>query len=151
MPKNIYLLIVIAALFFVCELSANDKGNIMTATGTFDVLLEPQQDGKTPAGRMLINKVYKGDIQGTGIGQMLSKRMENGHAVYFAIEEVNATIDGKTGSFTLLHKGTMNPEGQSLSIEIMPSSGTGQLATISGTCDIEIKDKVHYYTLNYQL
>ncbi|NMP33311.1 DUF3224 domain-containing protein [Thalassotalea sp. M1531] len=123
----------------------------MTATGTFDVSLTPQKDDSAPAGRMLINKTYHGDVIGSGVGQMVSKRIENGHAVYFAIEEVTATIDGKSGTFTLLHKGLMNPDGQSLSIEIMPTSGTGQLSSISGNCEIEQKDGVHFYTLHYQL
>jgi len=145
------LLVGVIALLFSFLLIAQETEIPMTATGTFEISLEPQQDKGSPAGRMIINKTYKGDIDGTGLGQMLSKRMENGHAVYFAIEEVNATIAGKKGGFTLLHKGVMTPEGQSLSIEIMADSGTGELASISGYCEIEIQDKTHFYTLHYQL
>ncbi|REL32161.1 DUF3224 domain-containing protein [Thalassotalea euphylliae] len=123
----------------------------MTATGSFTVKLDPQQDKKTPAGRMLINKVYSGDIQGTGVGQMISKRTENGNAVYYAIEEVHASIAGKKGSFTLLHSGVMSAQGQQLSITVMPGSGEGELAGISGECIIEQKDGEHFYQFNYQL
>ncbi|WP_448211027.1 DUF3224 domain-containing protein [Colwellia sp. MEBiC06753] len=123
----------------------------MKATGTFEVNVTPQHDTNCPAGRMLLNKVYSGDITGTGSGQMISKRMENGHAVYFAIEEVTATIAGHSGSFTLLHSGKMTPQGQTLSIEIMPNSGTKALSTISGSCDIQQENGVHHYHFDYQL
>ncbi|REL27830.1 DUF3224 domain-containing protein [Thalassotalea euphylliae] len=121
----------------------------MTATGSFSVKLDPQQDRKTPAGRMLISKVYSGDIVGTGIGQMISKRTESGNAVYYAIEEVSASLAGKKGTFTLLHSGVMSVQGQQLSIQVMSGSGTGELAGISGDCIIEQKDGEHFYQFNY--
>jgi hypothetical protein len=64
----------------------------MTVTGTFEVDLKPQADADTPAGRMLIDKTYSGDMTGSGKGQMISKRTESGIAVYYAIEEFSGSM-----------------------------------------------------------
>lgn len=80
----------------------------MTASGTFEVQLTPQDDAEVPAGRMLIEKTYQGDMLGSGKGQMISKRTDDGTAVYFAIEELSGSVKGHRGGFTLLHRGHMN-------------------------------------------
>ena len=56
------------------------KEKNMSAKGQFEVSLTPQND-EFSAGRMLIDKTYTGDLTGTGIGQMISKRTEAGSAV----------------------------------------------------------------------
>jgi len=124
---------------------------MITAEGTFEVKLEPQNDEAAPAGRMLINKTYSGEMVGTGIGQMISKRIENGAAAYYAVEEFSGTLASKTGSFTLLHEGFMDSASQSLKITIMSGSGTDEFATISGSMEIIQEDGTHSYILNYSL
>ena len=122
----------------------------MSAHGIFEVNLEPQKDENAPVGRMLINKKYTGDIDGTGIGQMISKRTDNGVAVYFAIEEFEGSVDGKTGSFTLVHTGYMSGETQSLDIKILEGSGRGELGDISGSMDIIVEEGEHKFVLHYE-
>jgi hypothetical protein len=46
------------------------------------------------------------------------------------------SVDGKTGAFTLLHNGYMSSERQSLEIQIVEGTGTGELANIQGTLEI---------------
>ena len=123
----------------------------MTASGSFDVKLDPQKDETAPAGRMIINKQYSGGLAGEGVGQMLSKRTESGVAVYAAIEEFSGTVDGKKGAFTLIHNGYMTSESQTLKIEIIEGSGSGELKNISGELSITQVDGTHNYELNYKL
>ena len=123
----------------------------MPASGTFEVNLEPQQDENAPAGRMIIHKKYTGDVAGTGVGQMISKRTDGGAAVYSAIEEFEGTVHGKTGAFTLIHNGYMSSKTQSLDIKILAGSGSGELSKISGSMDIIQTDGEHKYVLNYEL
>ena len=123
----------------------------MSAKGSFSVELTPQGDGNFAAGRMIIDKSYTGDLEGTGTGQMISKRIENGAAVYFAIEEFVGTVGGKKGAFTLLHKGFMSSEEQLLEITILQGSGSGELAGIAGTLEITQEDGTHQYRLKYSL
>lgn len=122
----------------------------MIAKGTFEINMVPQSEDQMPAGRFTLDKAYKGGMEGQGLGQMISKRIEGGAAIYFAIEEFSGSIGGKKGSFTLAHKGFMNAEGQSLEIEILEGSGTDELANISGTLSIQQVDGVHNYELEYE-
>lgn len=123
----------------------------MLAKGQFDIRLLPQTKDDVPAGRMLIKKTYSGDLQGSGAGQMISKRVENGPAIYYAIEEFSGAVDGKTGTFTLVHRGFMSRDSQSLKVEILEGSGVGNLQDISGSMDISQDGEIHSYELTYEL
>jgi hypothetical protein len=126
------------------------------ASGTFDVKLVPDGDPDTAdgiaLGRMSLSKEFQGDLQGTSTGQMLHSGTETaGSRAYVAIERVTGSLGGKSGSFVLMHRGTMTKDGQELSVIVAPSSGTGELASLAGTFQIIIKDKKHYYEFDYTL
>ena len=128
----------------------------MTAKGTFTVQMKPQEDAPTAdgvsLGRMLMDKVYEGDLAGTAEGQMLTAMTPvKDSAGYVAIERVTGTLHGKKGSFALQHTGTMNHGEQTLSITIVPDSGTGELAGIAGVFRLKIEGGKHYYELEYSL
>jgi hypothetical protein len=77
---------------------------------------------------------------------------EGGSGVYVAIERVSGMIEGRTGEFTLSHRGVMDASGQQLSISVAPESGTGELAGIKGEMRIVIgPDGAHAYELDYEL
>jgi len=122
------------------------------AKGSFTVAMAPQSDEGFETGRFTLDKAYDGDLCGTGKGQMLSVRTETaGSAGYVALEMVEGSLSGKAGGFHLQHSGIMNRGDPSLSVTIVPDSGTGGLAGISGTLDITIdKDGGHFYELNYK-
>ena len=124
----------------------------MLAKGEFKVKLEPQHDEEFEAGRLTINKEYSGDMTGTGKGQMLSYRsVVEGSAGYVAIEKVNATLEGKNGSFVLQHSGSMHDGQQSLSVVVVPDSGDGDLRGIVGDLAIIIKEGQHFYEFKYEI
>lgn len=123
----------------------------MPASGTFEVKLTPAEDADFPAGRMLISKVYSGDLQGHGTGQMLSKRTGDGTAIYYAVEEFSGTLMGKQGGFTLLHEGYMSEDAQSLDVAILAGSGSGELANITGAMLITQDQAGHAYELTFEL
>jgi hypothetical protein len=136
-------------------LSATAQGieerEMTTAKGTFEVKVTPQEDAVAPAGRMLLEKVYQGDAVGTGTGQMISKQTDGGTAVYYAIEEFSGSVKGRTGGFTLVHRGHMNSESQSLEVLILEGSGSGELQGISGSMLIEQDEGGHRYELSFEL
>tara|TARA_R110001583_G_scaffold97859_1_gene242710 strand:- start:120 stop:491 length:372 start_codon:yes stop_codon:yes gene_type:complete len=123
----------------------------MIAVGGFEVNLAAQNDETAPVGRMLIDKTYTGALVGKGVGQMISKRTENGIAVYFAIEEFEGSLANKKGGFTLLHKGEMSAAAQSLEITILTGSGSHDLHEISGKIRIIQQEGKHSYELEYHL
>lgn len=123
----------------------------MDATGRFEVELESQDDKDFPAGRMAIRKTYSGDLEGTGLGQMISKRTVGGASVYSAVEEFEGTVGGKTGAFTLFHNGYLSAEEFSLEVTIVQGSGKGELENIVGNLEIAQEDGKHEYVLTYDL
>jgi len=147
---------VLAMFLLVCMSTASLADKIqqesgMSVSGVFEVKIEPQNDEVAPVGRMRIDKEYSGGMSGKGIGQMISKRVEGGAAVYSAIEEFDGTINGKAGSFTLFHNGFMSASKQSLEVIIVEGSGTGELTGIQGSLSIIQEAGKHSYVLEYQL
>lgn len=126
----------------------NNKRDSIYFTGKFDVKLTPQED-EIPAGIMVTNKTYHGDLIDSGLRQMISKRTASGEAVYYAIKEFSGTISGKSGSFTLLHPSAMGKKTQSLNITVLQGSGDGKLKSITGTMTIIQENGNHPYVLEY--
>jgi hypothetical protein len=128
----------------------------MRASGRFEVTLTPQgpadaADGVT-LGRMAIDKRYHGDLSAAGKGEMLSAMTAvKGSAGYVAVERVTGTLHDRTGSFTLQHSGTMTRGEPTLTITVVPDSGTGELAGLAGTMTIHVADGTHQYELEYTL
>ncbi len=121
------------------------------ASGTFEVKLNPQADEGSPLGRMLLDKTFSGDLQGTSKGQMLAAGTAvKDSAGYVALEQVNGTLAGRTGTFFLQHNGTMNRGTPTLTIIVVPDSGTGQLAGLAGSMTIKIEG-THHYEFDYTL
>ena len=126
------------------------------ASGTFEVKLNPQPADDyadaTALARMTIDKEFRGDLEGTSKGQMLSAATPiRNSAGYVAIERVTGTLQGRSGSFILQHSGTMNRGAPSLVVSIVPDSGAGGLEGISGTMTIDLGGGKHAYTLDYTL
>jgi hypothetical protein len=126
------------------------------ARGEFVVKLVPlavegQPEGSR-IGRMSIDKSISGDLVATTTGQMLSAMTEvKGSAGYVAIERVDGVLDGRKGTFVLQHSGTMNRGAPSLSVTVVPDSGTGELAGLAGEFRIIIAEGRHSYAFNYSL
>ena len=124
------------------------------ASGSFEVQLIPQaQDAAegTTLGRMSIDKQFDGDLEATSKGEMLTAGTDTGSAVYVAIERVTGKLHGRSGTFVLLHNGTMTRDAQQLTIAVVPDSGTGQLVGIAGQMAIAIVDGKHLYDFEYTL
>lgn len=123
------------------------------ATGAFDVKLTPQSEKDAAVGRFTIDKQLHGDLEGTSKGEMLAMMTAvQGSAGYVAMEVVTGKLAGRSGTFALQHSGTMTRGAQSLSITIVPDSGTGELAGITGTMKIRIDESgKHFYELEYAL
>lgn len=126
------------------------------ARGEFTVTLLPlpfegQPDG-SKLGRMSIDKNIIGDLVATTKGQMLSALTDvKGSAGYVAIEQVDGVLKGKRGTFVLQHTGVMSQGRQSLTLTVVPDSGTGELQGLSGDFNIIIAAGKHSYEFTYTL
>lgn len=102
--------------------------------------------------RTRIDKSFHGDLEATSHVEMLSVRGEGGGAGYVALETVRGTLHGRTGTFALLHAGTMTDDSMWARWPISPGSGTGELEGIRGEARIEIApDGAHTLYLDYEL
>jgi hypothetical protein len=122
------------------------------ATGSFQVQLAPQETAAAPLGRLSIDKQFHGDLEATSKGEMLAFRSAvDGSAGYVAMEQVTGTLHGRSGTFVLQHTGVMDRGAPGLTITVVPDSGTGELAGLSGTMNIVIEGGKHSYELDYAL
>ena len=129
----------------------------MHATGTFAVKISPAEASpiaqEAGIGRMTIDKTFSGSLEGTSKGEMLTGGTEaTGAGAYVALERVTGKVDGHSGGFLLMHDGTMlkNSVGAG-HVVVVPQSGTGELAGITGKMTIVIEGGKHNYDLEYQL
>lgn len=108
-------------------------------------------DGVTLA-RVRFDKRFAGPLDATSSVQMLGARTPvEGSAGYVALERVTGALDGKRGSFVLQHTGVMTRGARSLSVIVVPDSGTGELRGLAGRMDIQIVDGKHYYEMEFEL
>jgi hypothetical protein len=154
------LLALTLALIFIPSLGAQEpvKGTPMShhATGSFEPGVKPLPADFPAAptlGRMTLNKTLHGGIEGTSTGQMLTAMTETkSSAGYVAVEVVTGKVDGHTGTFSLIHIGLMDKGKPTLTVTVVPDSGTGELTGLTGTFTITIApDGKHTYTFDYTL
>ena len=126
-----------------------------TARGTFEVVMEGEppyleQDGLT-LNRTVVRKEFSGDVVGASEAQMLAAFTATpGSAGYVAIEHFTGSVDGQSGSFVLQHSGVMSRGDAQLTVTVVPDSGSGDLAGISGTLEIDNDEGRHSYVLRYE-
>ena len=127
-----------------------------TARGPMDVHIDAEppyleQDG-LKLNRNLVRKAFSGDMAGASEAQMIAAVTATpGSAGYVAIEHFTGSVGGRSGSFVLQHSGVMNRGDARLEVAIVPDSGTGDLAGISGTLEIHNDEGQHSYVLDYEL
>jgi hypothetical protein len=124
------------------------------ASGSFEVTMQPIANSDVSSdpllGRFLLIKKFSGDLDAHARGHMLSAgTTTKGSAGYVAIDQVTGTLEGRTGGFMLQHSGSMRRGVPSLSIMVVPDSGTGELAGITGTLSINIVEGKHFYDFLY--
>ena len=157
---------VLIVFFLAVAASAQGKSNNKTnkkeiavtkhASGTFEVKVTPlpaeENIGDPLIGRLSLEKTFSGGMTGKSKGQMLgigTAVKESGG--YVAAERFVGTLDGKKGSFSLQHSGTMQGGKFDLNVIVVPDSGTDELSGISGKLIIKIESGMHSYELEYTL
>jgi hypothetical protein len=109
-------------------------------------------------GRLKLTKTFTGAIEGTSTVEMVYTRTPGADgavagAGYVAMERISGIVDGRHGSFVLLHISTVLGEDPPLArYVISPGSGTGELIGLTGVGLITIDpDGSHALHLDYEL
>lgn len=124
--------------------------------GEFDVKRSPEDscdlgDG-VAAGHFRFDKRFHGALDATGVVHMLAVGTEvEGSAAYVAIERIAGSLEGRIGAFLTQHNGTLDRGAATLSLTVVPDSGTGELKGLSGRMAIDIVDGKHFYTFEYEI
>jgi Protein of unknown function (DUF3224) len=152
-PKLFALTLLCLALPLAAQ---KDSDMTQHATGTFEVQLSPIDPAfkfdDNPISRMSLDKQFRGDLEAISKGEMLSGGSPaKGVGGYVAMERVSGTLAGHTGTFLLMHNGTMENGAYHLNVIVVPGSATAQLAGLSGSLQIIIKDGKHSYDFSYTL
>lgn len=125
------------------------------AEGTFEVKMKPEPlsevAGKSMLQRMSIDKVFRGQLEGTSQGEFLASGSADGSGGYVSMEKVTGTLDGRAGSFVLQHSGTMTEKVPEMSVTVVPGSGTEKLVGLHGAMKIIIVGGKHSYHFDYSL
>lgn len=120
--------------------------------GTFEVDMTPGDGLLDGTARMDFTKTWSGGLSGTSRGLMVSAGdPEAGDAGYVGLEVVEGELDGRPGSFVLQQLGAMTGGEPVLVYGIVPGSGTGDLACITGVVDLDVVDGEHRVTVRYEL
>lgn len=134
----------------------------MRTSGTFsvasfeptDVTPEPAIATALPIGVARMRKVYDGDVSGRS-GTLFTAAFDQatGRGTYVAMEAFEGTVDGRSGTFAFVHSATTSGADRSHEFFlVVPGSGTGELAGISGGGSLAVEsDGTHRVSLDYEL
>ena len=83
-----------------------------TAKGSFTVSVKPEDQNKLNGftyGRYAVEKTFQGELEGASKFNMYTAGTDNGAGAYVAIETITGTLNGKSGTFLLMHAATRTP------------------------------------------
>ncbi|WP_330183118.1 DUF3224 domain-containing protein [Nocardia sp. NBC_01503] len=134
----------------------------MQATGTFsvksfvptEVVPDPPISTGVPVGVMLMEKVFEGEVAGraaTLFTAAFDPATETG--TYLAMESFEGSLNGRAGTFAFGHSATTTGTDRSSQFFIIvPGSGTGELAGITGAGSLDVDaDGTHRIAFDYEI
>ena len=125
--------------------------------GPFDVkrtVMETVDAGADETfGRFRFEKRFHGELDATSVVEMLSAgNPASGSAGYVAVEHVIGTLQGRKGAFMMQHSGVMDRGQASLTVTVVPDTGTDELTSLRGSMQIDIAEGgAHFYTFDFTL
>ncbi|GAA4021158.1 DUF3224 domain-containing protein [Allokutzneria multivorans] len=132
----------------------------MRANATFSVTafvpteLSPAVATGVPVSVATMEKAFDGEISGRAATLFTSAfDHETGVGTYVAMESFEGTVHGRSGAFNFAHSATTTGTDRSGEhFVIVPGSGTGELAGITGTGGLTVEqDGTHRVWLDYEL
>ncbi|MFB7510037.1 DUF3224 domain-containing protein [Streptomyces broussonetiae] len=134
----------------------------MRASGSFTVkafvptelVPEPAVSTGLPVGVATIEKHFEGDVVGRSATLFTAAfDQTTGVGTYVAMESFEGALSGRAGTFNFVHSATTTGSDRTAEFfTIVPSSGTGELAGISGAGGIAVDaDGTHRIWFDYEL
>lgn len=102
--------------------------------------------------RAHIRKSFEGDLVATGNLMYVMTYLDAANASFLGFEKVTGTLNGRSGSFVLRHRGAYDGEKATATCEVLPGSGTGELTGLSGSGGFSAGHaEQHDMTFEYEL
>ncbi|MFB6888421.1 DUF3224 domain-containing protein [Kitasatospora sp. NPDC056327] len=122
-----------------------------TAKGTLDVsdweeAVTAEGEGRSKQANAHCLSTFTGDLQGTGRADWLLVYVGDGTA-FVGTQRFEGTLGGRSGSFVLRTRGSYTETGVEVEWEVVPGSGSDELAGLTGEGGYRNAD----YTLEYTL
>jgi hypothetical protein len=127
------------------------------ASGTFSVVSGGETTIRQAAGEVRLTHVtgrqrFEGDVVGDGTVEWLFCYSVDRTARFVGFQRIEGSIGGRSGSVTLESVGDHDGRGSKGTWRIVPGSGTGELAGISGQGRFDAPGgPVVSYELDYEL
>src|SRR5713226_9244757 len=109
-------------------------------------------EGAPKLTRVSVTKSYQGDIEGEGKVEYLMMYRTAGSASFMGLERVVGSVGGRSGSFVLQHSGTFKGCVATVTLLVVPGSGTGDLRGLRGNGGFAVGHQQPYsVTLDYDI
>jgi len=115
---------------------------------------EPAVTARLPIGVAVMQKQFEGELSGRSATVFTSVfDQATGVGTYAAVEAFEGSLGERSGAFNFVHSATTSGSDRSAELlVIVPSSGSGELAGISGSGGITVDEAgVHRIWLSYDL
>lgn len=131
---------------------ADNQPDERETAAEFNIEMVPGDPLLAGTSRLDFTKTWTGAMAGTGRGVMISGGDPGaGEAGYVCFEIFEGSIDGREGTIALQQFGTMTGGNSELRYEVVPGSGTGELAGISGVVELRVDETgQHHVRLRYR-
>jgi hypothetical protein len=118
----------------------------VTGTFTLDSWIQDDVDVRdsTTIATAHVTKTFSGDLVGTSTADLLLAVADPGSRAYCGFERVSGTVCARTGSFVLRHAAEGDSTGGWLTWQVLPGSGSGDLAGVTGEGQIDRDDGGHH-------
>jgi Protein of unknown function (DUF3224) len=127
------------------------KAQAVATVASWEENAYDEAEGTPKTSRASIKYSYDGDITGASVAELLMVYV-GAEAEYVGLERVTATIDGRKGTFVTSAVGGFKGGVASSSWNVVPGSGTGELAGLSGNGTFEAPSGVKAtVTFDYEL
>ena len=102
--------------------------------------------------RGTVKKSFDSELRGESAGEILMYSAADGSAGYTIMDKVTGEMDGRSGTFVMIHGGTHTPQQTSRALGIIaPNSGTGGFRGISGTVEFKSNEDDKTFLLEFTL
>jgi hypothetical protein len=109
-----------------------------------------EMNGLPKLTRVSVTKSYQGDLTGEGKLEYLMMYRDDGSASFLGLERVVGSVGGRSGSFVLQHSGAFKGGIATVTLLVVPGSGTGDLRGLRGNGEFAVGHQQPYFmTLDY--